>query len=189
MSAGEQSFDRDDLLALLAELGRELAGRGLHADLYVVGGAAIALTLDARRATRDVDAVLRSGSADLRVAAAEVARRHGLSRGWLDSAVAAFTPGADDPDAVGLELPGLTVALASPEHLLAMKMVAARPGRDIDDLVLLFAHLGLTQPAQALAIVQRLYGDDDVVMSDPPESYLYLAEDVLTRLAAERDRS
>jgi hypothetical protein len=45
---------RDDILKALAALGADLAGRGLVADLYVVGGVAIALAYDERRATRDV---------------------------------------------------------------------------------------------------------------------------------------
>jgi methylmalonyl-CoA mutase cobalamin-binding subunit len=48
---------RDEILRALAALGADLAERGLVADLYVVGGAAIALAYDERRATRDIDAV------------------------------------------------------------------------------------------------------------------------------------
>ena len=38
-------------------LGERLARRGVIADLYVFGGAAMALAFDSRRATRDVDAL------------------------------------------------------------------------------------------------------------------------------------
>ena len=38
-------------------LGERLAGRGVVADVAVVGGAAMALAYDAARVTRDVDAV------------------------------------------------------------------------------------------------------------------------------------
>ncbi len=48
---------RDDILTALTALGAELAERGLVADLYVVGGAAITLVYDERRATKDIDAV------------------------------------------------------------------------------------------------------------------------------------
>lgn len=50
-------MDRDEILAALTAVGTQLDGRGVVADLYVVGGAAIALAYDARRATRDIDAV------------------------------------------------------------------------------------------------------------------------------------
>lgn len=54
---------RTAILELLAELGRELEAQGQRAELIVVGGAAIALAFDARRATRDIDAVFVPKSA------------------------------------------------------------------------------------------------------------------------------
>ncbi len=48
---------RDRLRALFAELDARLAERGISAGLYVVGGAAIALTIAERRLTLDVDAL------------------------------------------------------------------------------------------------------------------------------------
>ena len=51
------AMSRDEILQALTALGADLAERGLVADLYVVGGAAIALAYDERRATRDIEAV------------------------------------------------------------------------------------------------------------------------------------
>ncbi len=42
---------------LLAELGERLVGRGIEAEIYVVGGAAMMLAYDRTRVTRDIDAV------------------------------------------------------------------------------------------------------------------------------------
>ncbi len=175
----------EDLRALLSELGARLEAAGVHGDLYVVGGAAIALTLGVRRITRDVDAVFRP-AVEVREEAERLAAERGLPRDWLDSAALAFAPNVPDTDAVSLDIPGLSVSVASPEHLLAMKLAAARPGRDIDDLVLLFDRLGIDRPERALAIAKRLYGQDSVVLSDPDESYLWLAEDVLAELRRRR---
>jgi hypothetical protein len=50
-------LDRAQILDLLAELSDELAHRGARAEVFLVGGAAIALAYDTRRATRDLDAV------------------------------------------------------------------------------------------------------------------------------------
>jgi hypothetical protein len=56
----------DDVLLGRAEieraftaLGERLARRGIVADVFVVGGAAMALAYDAARVTRDVDAVFK----------------------------------------------------------------------------------------------------------------------------------
>jgi hypothetical protein len=48
-------MDRDDILAALTDVGRRLQAHGILGDLYLVGGAALALAYDARRTTRDVD--------------------------------------------------------------------------------------------------------------------------------------
>jgi predicted nucleic acid-binding protein len=42
-----------------AALGERLVRRGVVADVFVVGGAAMALAYDAARVTRDVDAVFK----------------------------------------------------------------------------------------------------------------------------------
>lgn len=184
MSDDEWMLDRERLHHLLAELGRRLQVLGLHADMYVVGGAAIALTLDTRRTTQDVDAAFRP-----RVEVAEVAltmaSEEGLPPGWLSSAAMAFAPSASDPDAVALDIDGLSVAVASPRHLLAMKLAAGRQ-RDLTDLVVLFECLDIRTPQQALAIAKDLYGEDSAVLSDPDESYLWLAEDVLDLVGKKR---
>ena len=43
----------------LSPLGERLVRRGVVADVFVVGGAAMALAYDAARVTRDVDAVFK----------------------------------------------------------------------------------------------------------------------------------
>lgn len=125
-------LDRDRILAALGELGRRLEARGVLGDLYVVGGAAIALAYDARRVTRDVDALFEPKLViyDL---ARQVAADLALPAGWLNDAVEGFLLGPD-PGARVLELPGLRVQLASPLMLLAMKVYAARVGEDEADV-------------------------------------------------------
>lgn len=46
------ALDRDAIAALLADLDAELARQGSRADLFLVGGAVIAVAYDARRSTR-----------------------------------------------------------------------------------------------------------------------------------------
>ena len=47
-------LDREGIRGALTRLGERLARRGVTADVYVFGGAAMALAYDARRATREV---------------------------------------------------------------------------------------------------------------------------------------
>jgi hypothetical protein len=184
MSDDDWMLDRERLYELLVELGRRLHAQGLQADMYVVGGAAVALTLDTRRTTRDVDAAFRPPVEVAEVALA-MARDEGLPPGWLSSAAMAFAPSESDPDAVALDVTGLSVAVASPRHLLAMKLAAGRQ-RDLADLVVLFERLGISTPDQALAIAKDLYGEDSAILSDPDESYIWLAQDVLDLIEKKR---
>ncbi|MHB8300390.1 MAG: hypothetical protein ACYDDW_17935 [Dermatophilaceae bacterium] len=68
-----------------------------------------------------------------------------------------------------------------------MKMAAGRP-QDITDLVVLFRHLKIRSPQQAVDLAERMYGGDLVVLSEPRESLLLLAEAVLARVRASTDR-
>ena len=115
-----------------------------------------------------------------------MARDLGLSPAWLSSAAQAFIP-LPDEDPVSLDVEGLQVALSSPSNLLAMKMAAGRP-QDISDLVVLFRHLKIKSPQQAVDMAQRIFGPDLVVLSESRESLLMLAESVLARVRASKDR-
>ncbi len=176
MSAAELS--RAQIVELLTELGARLDAAGVHGDLYVVGGAAMALQFDARDVTRDVDAVFAPPTEVRRVAAELAAERH-LPDGWLNSAAGAFMPGRAQVPPLVLDVPGLSVASAPAEHLLAMKLAAGRYGRDLDDIATLLDVLGIDDPAEAVRIARDLYGPDSVVLSDPDGSDELLAQDAL----------
>lgn len=168
----------DEIRELLAELGRRLHDRGVEATIYIVGGAAIALEMDARRVTVDVDAVFRPETTVAETAAAIAAER-GLRPDWLNQSARAYIPGGD-AGAVLLDIPGLSVALASPEHLLAMKMAAFRP-TDVPDLELLFGELKITTADQAADIALSVYGEESVVLPGRDE-LLLTGQAILNRL-------
>jgi hypothetical protein len=50
-------LDADRVRELLQELSGRLAARGVKANVFVVGGAAMVLVYDDTRSTRDVDAL------------------------------------------------------------------------------------------------------------------------------------
>lgn len=176
---GDTSFDRDMILQLLTELGRRLSAKGVAGRLYIVGGAAMALQFDTRRSTRDIDAVLHPPTT-VAAEAKSMASDLGLPLGWLSSAAQAFIPMPDE-DPVSLDVAGLQVAVSSAANLLAMKMAAGRT-QDIADLVVLFRHLKIRSAEQAVDMAERMYGPDSIVLSEPRESLLLLAESVLARV-------
>jgi len=150
--------DRDEIIAALTDLAAELRSRGASADMYVVGGAAIALAYDERRSTRDIDAVFEP-KAVVYDAAAVVAARRDLPGGWLNDAVKGFLAGSDPEAAPVLDLPGLRCLAASPRALLALKVLAHRVGEDEADVRLLAGELGLERAADVLAVAEETFGD------------------------------
>ncbi|MDQ6751332.1 MAG: nucleotidyltransferase [Actinomycetota bacterium] len=149
---------RKEITDALTELGKALVARGVTGELYLVGGAAIALAFDERRATRDVDAVFEPKLV-VYEAAQEVAQRLGLPVGWLNDGVKGFLAGPDPNATLALDVPGLRCLAASPRMLLALKVLAHRIGEDEDDVRLLARELGLTNADQVLEVAEHVYGD------------------------------
>ena len=161
--AAAASLSKAEMLRLFHLLDGELASRAASAEVYLVGGAVMCLALGARDATRDVDALFMP-SAIVREAAARVAVIAGVPNGWLNDAVKAWLGERGEFDAY-LELPHLSVYVARPDYMLAMKCVAMRLGeefRDLDDVRYLLRHLNITNPREALAIVTRYFDDSAI---------------------------
>lgn len=146
-----------EIRRLLGLLEQELAAAGVVGEMFVVGGAAMALAYDRSRATRDLDAVFEP-KAVVYQAAAAVAAREGLPADWLNDAVKGFLVGHDPAATVVLELPALRVRVASPGYLFALKAAAARAERDADDLRLLYELCGFPDIDAALEHVERTLG-------------------------------
>ena len=154
----DEPLDREAIASLLTEIGAELDARGIRGDLFVVGGAAMALAYNTRRATRDVDGVFEPKLVIYEVAD-EVGARHGLPPGWLNDSVKGLLPGPDPEARELLELPGLRVTVPSPQYLLALKVAAARVDRDADDIRVLAAACSLTTAQEVLDVTERILGN------------------------------
>lgn len=154
------TFTAPEIRRLLDLLESELTARGTAATMYVVGGAAIALSFDASRSTKDIDATLVPEDAVLEAARAVAAAEH-LPPDWINSAAAAWIP-ALPTDPLGTpNRAGLHIVIASPEALLAMKLVASR-NRDIPDIKLLAETIGIMDAVALANLVRDQYGDDQL---------------------------
>lgn len=152
-------LDRERIVALLGELAGRLNSRGLEADLYVVGGTAMALAYDRLRVTRDIDAVGEPMAAIEAEAREMAAVHHDLPADWLSAQVMPLLPRSFDADRIeALAWPGLTVNVASPRRLLAMKVRAGRYDRDLQDIWVLCQVLELVRLEQVWDIVDEVWG-------------------------------
>ncbi|HEY1617050.1 MAG TPA: DUF6036 family nucleotidyltransferase [Streptosporangiaceae bacterium] len=161
MTGDSPLLDRAAIQDAFRRLGDRLVLRGVVADIYIIGGAAMALAYDARRATRDIDAVFQPHGIVLDEAWA-VADELGLPRWWLNEQASAYVaPGGDAAAPHVFDHPGLRVSAASPEHLLAMKVLAARR-RDVEDISYLVKHLGLSTVEDVLEVCATVFPDEPV---------------------------
>ena len=179
------TLDAAGIGRLLQALDVELAARGTTADVYLVGGAAIALSFDAARTTRDLDAVFVP-TTQVRAAAEAVAEANGLSLDWLNDAVKGFVPpGTDSHQRVVFESTHLRVCVAGAEHLLAMKVAAARVEQDRGDLALLVGVLGLSSADEAISVARACLGPGYPI---PPRAQ-YLLEEIFEQQSRPTDLS
>jgi hypothetical protein len=169
----KHAFTAAEIRRLLGLLDAELAMSDTHAEVYLVGGAVMCLAFGARESTRDVDAAFVP-TREVRAAAARVAANAGVPDTWLNDAVKSWLGDRGEFDRY-LELPHLTVFVARPGYLLALKCAAMRLGEefsDLDDVRYLLRHLNITSSRDALAIVASYLGDAAI----PVKSRLALEE-------------
>jgi hypothetical protein len=151
-----QSLSREQIVAALSALGAQLQAQGVRGQIFIVGGAAMTLAYSERRLTRDIDAAFEP-KAVIYEAAARVSRDLNLPQDWLNDAVKGFMPGPDQSARPIPEIAGIEVSVASPQYLLAMKLLAMRIGEDDDDIKVLLRECGITTAEEAVALVERMY--------------------------------
>jgi hypothetical protein len=137
-NASVDTLSRQQILAALQLLARELPTGHPPREIVVVGGAALVLLYDAREATKDVDAVIVDRS--VLEAARRVAGHLSLPDDWLNDAAKGYLQG----NSIGPVLftsDTLLVRTLAAHHLLAMKLSSWRDDGDNYDARLLLSHL------------------------------------------------
>lgn len=145
-----------EMRLLLDDLDERLRAKGIAASVYVVGGAAMALTGEREALTPDVDVV--TSTAAIWDEAAEMADEYGLPTRWINDSAAPYVPPRPAAALVTPTQPGLTVHIAPDDHRLAMKLVAAR-AKDRPDIERLIRDLGMenAEPADYASLLERVY--------------------------------
>lgn len=148
-------MDKEEILRCLDEINQRLRDRGVKGEISLYGGAVMCTVYQARPATRDVDAVFEPAR-EIREAAAQVAREHGLPEEWLNDAVKGFL--VEHGRDVYLSRSNLLVYTPDADYLLAMKCLASRiDTTDGGDIRFLAKKLGLERPEQVFEIIEKYY--------------------------------
>ena len=163
----------ETIRALFVALNDELSSRGVLGEVGLCGGAVMCLVFQARSSTKDVDAVFEP-TAEIREAAAIVARNFGMTADWLNDAAKGFFL-SDPPRHHVMELSNLRVWAPTAEYMLAMKCVSARfDSHDRSDVEYLIRYLGLKSPAAVTEIICRFYPHERV-----PAKTTFFVEEIL----------
>ena len=153
-------LDRPAMEAALEDLSATLDQRGIHARIFIVGGAAMVLAFDARFSTDDVDAAVEPQDAVLAVAR-EVAARRGLDSEWLSDSAKIFLPVVKEPEWRSvLKVGKIDVVAADERTMLAMKLRAGRGSRDQGDIEFLLRKCAITDEGAALALYDEYFPED-----------------------------
>lgn len=164
------AMDKPTLERAFTRLGQLLRERRVTGEIAVFGGAAMVLGFDFTARTRDVDAMIVQGHGQVVKAQEEVGSELGLPPNWLNEQGTVYLSRQGDFEffrAYPSEGQfGLRVLLATPEYLLAMKLLSFRPyTHDVEDIVQLAQRLCRTTGEDLLQLVKRYYPDEQV----PPE--------------------
>ena len=92
----------------------------------------------------------------------------------MNDAVKAFMPGPDEAARPVPEVHGIEITVASPQYLLAMKLMAMRFGEDDHDIEILLRQSGLHTAQEALDLLQRMYPSHE-----PPMKTRFFLEELL----------
>ncbi len=162
---------RAELERAFTALGDRLVRRGVVADIFIVGGAAMALAYDANRVTRDVDATFVPHGVVLEEAR-NVAEAMSLPPWWLNEQASSYVSTRHDAGKREVfDHPGIRVMAASPEHVFAMKAFAART-RDEEDLRTLGGIIGISTTVTAVELCERFFPGEQL----PPRSWAMLED-------------
>ena len=168
------SFDRDQLLDALDEVGRAAVAAKARLDIAVYGGSALMLASNFRFGTEDVDiAELGQPWPEwLREIVDKVAAQNGWSAEWLNDGVTFHlsTTAVPARDLVSFgtfprksEKTGITVFVPTARYMLALKLKAlrvsdfAKGSKDIDDVRNLLGVLNITEIEPAIAILTEFF--------------------------------
>jgi hypothetical protein len=93
----------------------------------------------------------------VRETAKAVATQLDLEPEWLNDGANGFASGNDPSQERVFEVQFLSAAVASPRYLLAMKLLASRTDRDIDDIKTLYQLCGLSAAEEGVELLESFY--------------------------------
>ena len=161
LSSSDCELSKSGILENLKYLDSKLRENEMFGELLVFGGAVMCLGLNARQSTKDIDAIFYPKS-DMRTLISEVAEENNLAEDWINDGVKGFASENGEYTRFGEDIfTNLTINMAIPEYMLAMKCLSCRIGyqdsKDTQDIKFLIDYLGIESAEEAEEIICRYY--------------------------------
>lgn|SRR3990167_5809459 len=169
------TLNKDKIIKLFNSLNRALSKENIRGEIYLVGGAVMALAYNARSSTKDIDGYFVPKE-KIRKLAQKVGEKEGVGGDWLNDAVKGFL-GDKGKFEIFLELDHLKIYVAQAEFLLATKCLAFRIGEefhDEDDTRYLLRFLNIEKYKDAIDVIKKYYPIEQF-----PQKTLYALEEIL----------
>jgi hypothetical protein len=155
-------LDRDDLIEGLRELVQQTHEQGISGvSIRIVGGAALRLAYFERATTADIDAQIEPIT-QIKPIIEQIALDRGWPTDWLNNHAVGFIPAWGqivDWEPI-FDDDNVSICVAPIDALLAMKLNAARPGRDTDDIAKLLRLNNIATVEAAEQLFEAFYPAD-----------------------------
>ncbi len=166
-------FNANEIKKLFKALNEELKKMNAKGEIGLCGGAVMCLVFQARKATKDIDAIFEP-TQEIRKASKKVAQVFGLNENWLNDAAKGFFE-IEPPREEVLEFTNLRIWAPRADYMLAMKCISARfDTHDREDVDFLIKHLKLKKPEQVFKLIEKYYPHQQI----PPKTK-FLVEELL----------
>lgn len=175
-------FTKENIDLYLKEVAKEYrkqVGKGMPAELILVGGASVLINYGFRNMTTDIDALIYASSG-MKDVVNRVGDRFGLPSGWLNADfknTASYTPKLNEFSVYYKTYSNiLSIRTVSAEYLIAMKLQSGRQYKsDLSDVLgILAEHEKRGMPItmeQIRKAVTDLYGDR-ALLSDMSQAFI-----------------
>jgi hypothetical protein len=141
-------------------------------------------TTGGRRGTNQHQVKRRADAGPAESSSRSLAADLGLPDDWLNDEAALFLPvGGRPPGTIAIERGSVTVTVAPPDLLLAMKLRACRPGKDADDIAILLRACDVRSVDEAVELIDRVYDGEEEMPPHGPALVRRALSRVNVRLA------
>ena len=149
-----------DIIECLKVLNENMKKKNIYGEINIVGGAVMCLCYKSREVTQDIDAIFEPKTI-INELIEKIAVELNIPNNWLNDGVKGFLS-SNAEFSKYINLSNLTINVASPEYMLAMKCLSARAdnANEIEDIEFLVKHLNIKDYEQVEQTILKYYPAD-----------------------------